>query len=157
MHYTREKIECNLIGDGQTHLGRLYADWLELNAEVERLQGVVKVAECTAGHKRLFYADWSVGHHTCPVCHIETIEAKVARLKEANKGGVCVGAKILSALTQTPDARKSILDLLDQMPENMGNAAFPAVGPEFSDLYSAEVAEAFESLSSFLRIHLSHN
>lgn len=88
---------------------------------------------------------------------MEEQELKIVRLQCQVVALEYVVATILSALTQTPDARKSILDLLDQMPENMGNAAFPDVGPEFSDLYSAEVAEAFESLSSFLRIHLSHN
>ncbi len=88
---------------------------------------------------------------------MEEQELKVVRLQCQVVALEYVVATILSALTQTADARKSILGLLDQMPENMGNAAFPDIGAEFSDLYSAELLEAFESLSSFLKNHLSHN
>jgi hypothetical protein len=83
-------------------------------------------------------------------------ELKIIRLQCQIVALEFVVGAILSSLTQTLDARESVLALLDQMPEKSGQAAFPDAGPEFSDLYAAELRDAFDGLASFLKNHLSY-
>lgn len=64
-------------------------------------------------------------------------------------------AAMLGALSRTPDARASILALLDQLPQRAGQMAAPWAGPLKSDLLAAEMEQAAEGLASFLKSHLS--
>jgi hypothetical protein len=63
-------------------------------------------------------------------------------------------AGVLTAATRSEPARQSLLEMLDQMPGTAENTRFPSLSPEFSDLISAELQQATETLVAFLKDHL---
>lgn len=66
-----------------------------------------------------------------------------------------VVAAILSASTRSRAARQQLLQTLDQLPENILKTSLPELGPEYSDMLTAELKDAADSLVSFLKSHLS--
>jgi hypothetical protein len=57
---------------------------------------------------------------------------------------------LFAALVNTPSSRTALLEKLKAYPDSLGDMAISGVSPEYSDLYSAELQDAVESLNSFL-------
>ncbi len=66
-----------------------------------------------------------------------------------------VVSMILSGLASLPGAKTSLLQKLDELPQLVTKVSFPEYGPEYSDLFSAELSDAADSLVSFIKSHLS--